>query len=448
VFLRTSATPGDAPAFAINTAVPADRRATQRERIHRAMLLIAAQDGYANTTIAKVIAHAGVSRPTFYEYFPDRDACFMAVLQDAQEQMVSRLASAVDTAPPERALHATVEALVEFAATERDLARVALNESLAGGAAALQMRETAMLAAAQRIEARYEGLKPATPIPDAPSRIVIGGVQRLLAGRLRAGEVDEEAVTVDLRSWIDGYLRAFGEHRWRTLERVGPRVRAPSVPPLLEPAPPSRGRPRLSKQQTEEIQRQRILYAAARVSQEKGYAASTIAEITRSAGVDGRAFHRLFATKEEVFVALYKLQFQQVMAVAAGAFFKGATWPARVWEAGRAFGAYLQQNQTLAHAVFIESYAGGPITVRRIDDALAAFTIFLQEGRQQSDAAGPSEMALRAIAACNFEMVYHQARAGGSSEILDLLPNAAHLTLAPFLGVAEADRVVDELSGG
>lgn len=433
---------------AINSPTQTGRRATQRERLHAAMLTLAAAEGVASTTVAKVIAGAGVSRPTFYEYFPDRDACFLAVLEEVQRNALVHVERAILDAAPARAAHAAVNALVGFARAEPQLARVAVVEALAGGPGALELRDGWLREVQALIETRYRDLAPETGVPDLSSEMLLGGVQRLLVPLLRAGEVEQDGLTGDLLAWMDRYVLALGAHRWRTLERAGCEVGEPALAPVLEPPALPRGRQRMSRAQTEENRRQRIVFAAARVSEEKGYAASTIAEITRQAGVDGRAFHRLFCDKEAVFMALYELQFQQVMAVTAGAFFKGRTWPERVWQAGKAFGTYLEQNRTLAHAIFIESYAGGPITVRRIEDGVGAFTIFLQEGRQDAGAADLPPVGLRAIAATNFEMVYHQTRAGSGSHMLELLPHAAQLTLAPFLGPAEASRVIDRLTAG
>ncbi len=423
-----------------------DRRASQRERLLAAMLQLAASEGVANTTVAKVIAHAGVSRPTFYEYFPDRDGCFLAVLEDTQRRVLVEIERSIDGAPPERAAHAAVNALVDFARADAERGRIVINEALAGGPDALDLRDGLNATVDALVERRYADGAPAAAVPDLSTEMVLGGVQRVLSPMLRVGEVDQKDLAKDLHTWMDHYALPRGEHRWRTLAAAGHPLREPEVAPVLEPPPLQRGRQRMSREQTQENRRQRIIFAAARVSEEKGYAASTVAEITRQAGVDGRAFHRLFADKQAVFMALYELQFQQVMAVAAGAFFKGSTWPQRVWQAGKAFGTYLDQNRTLAHALLIESYAGGPITVRRIEDSVGAFTIFLQEGRQEGVQPELPPVALRAIAATNFEIIYHQARAGEEAPMLDLLPHGAHVTLAPFLGAAQATAVIDELA--
>ncbi|HXM87565.1 MAG TPA: TetR/AcrR family transcriptional regulator, partial [Solirubrobacteraceae bacterium] len=54
------------------------QKSTQRERLVHGMVEAANVGGYASANVSAVIANAGVSRPTFYEYFVDRDDCFVA----------------------------------------------------------------------------------------------------------------------------------------------------------------------------------------------------------------------------------------------------------------------------------------------------------------------------------------------------------------------------------
>jgi len=51
---------------------------SQRARILEGMVEAVAAKGYAATTVADVIARAGVSRATFYGQFRDKEACFLA----------------------------------------------------------------------------------------------------------------------------------------------------------------------------------------------------------------------------------------------------------------------------------------------------------------------------------------------------------------------------------
>jgi hypothetical protein len=153
----------------------------------------------------------------------------------------------------------------------------------------------------------------------------------------------------------------------------------------------------------------------------------------------------LFAGKDEAFMAVQELSFRRTMAVTAGAFFSGASWPERVWEAGRAFTQFIEQNPTLAHASLIDSYTAGPLAVKRLEDRTRAFTIFLQpEYHHEPSLNEPSPLALEAIAATNFEIAYRLARAGAGSAMTGLLPHLTYICLAPFLGSPRANALIDE----
>lgn len=55
---------------------------TQRERVLQAMATNCAEKTYAKTTIADIVAAAGISRATFYKHFADKKECFRAAADD------------------------------------------------------------------------------------------------------------------------------------------------------------------------------------------------------------------------------------------------------------------------------------------------------------------------------------------------------------------------------
>src|SRR5580700_7013662 len=88
----------------INTPLQNDRKATQRERLLKGMITAANRDGYAGANVSAVITEAGVSRPTFYDYFEDRDDCFVATIVDVQERLLGQVREGIAREPPQRAL--------------------------------------------------------------------------------------------------------------------------------------------------------------------------------------------------------------------------------------------------------------------------------------------------------------------------------------------------------
>src|SRR5664279_4429812 len=88
----------------INTPSQNRRKASQRERLLTGMIAAANRDGYAGANVSEVIGEAGVSRPTFYDYFEDRDSCFVAAIADVHRRLLREVRDALAGGPPERAL--------------------------------------------------------------------------------------------------------------------------------------------------------------------------------------------------------------------------------------------------------------------------------------------------------------------------------------------------------
>ena len=143
-----SATLGSLPAY---ERLPSGRHrltrqavvASQRGRLLDAAVQVIADQGYATTTVADIVARAGVSRRTFYEQFPDKEACFLAAYDVGVELVLGRLRDVVEAAPEagwrERA-RATVATFLEVLSGEPAFATALHIETFAAGPAALKRR--------------------------------------------------------------------------------------------------------------------------------------------------------------------------------------------------------------------------------------------------------------------------------------------------------------------
>ncbi len=73
-----------------------------RQRLLDALEVSISEDGYARTTVADIVRRARTSRRTFYEHFESREACFVALLTDANAEQVRQISAAVDSSVPWR----------------------------------------------------------------------------------------------------------------------------------------------------------------------------------------------------------------------------------------------------------------------------------------------------------------------------------------------------------
>jgi AcrR family transcriptional regulator len=409
------------------------------------MVAAANRHGYAGATVSHVIAHAGVSRPTFYEYFTDKDDCFLAAHREVGERLVEEIRDAIDAGPPERAVQIAIRRFIELAEERSGGASFLADATQAGGWEALDARDRMIEAISAVIEQTRARTSPSTATPDVPIQVVLGAVRWGLAPLLRRRERDLSALANYLSSWVQSYECPAGEHRWHTLEPgpllpPSPHVSQISLcpPPAIPP-----GRSKLSKGEIARNQRERILYATAEVAATKGYTVTTVADITATASVDRRVFYTHFADKQQAFLAVHELCVRQMLAVTASAFFSATSWPDRIWEAMRACTQFQATHPVVAHIALVESHAVGASAIQRVEDSRAAFTIFFQEGNQYtSDPV--SQTVMEAILGAVFEICYHQARRGQSDQMSRLTCNGVYIMLAPFLGPAAANAYIDE----
>jgi AcrR family transcriptional regulator len=429
----------------VNIPRRADRKSTQRDRLIAGMIASAHRYGYAGASVSHVIAHAGVSRPTFYEYFADKDDCFLATHRLHARLLVKDIRRAVSTVAPEQAVQTAIRRFIELAAEHPDRAGFLTDTTMAGGWDALDERDRMIDEVAEVIEHARAQTPPQTPTPDVPIQVVLGAVRWLLAPLLRRGERDLKPLVEDLTSWVESYKCPRGEHRWHTLDPGPVLPPSPHVAQIsLRPPPPiPPGRSKLSKGEIARNQRERIVYATAEVAAAKGYTVTTIADITACAGVDRRVFYTHFSDKQQAFLAVHELCIQQIMAVTASAFFSAGTWPERAWEAMRACTQFQASHSVITHIALVESYAVGASAIQRIDDSRTAFTIFFQEGNQYISHPAP-RTAMEASLGAIFEIFYRQARQGQSDQMSLLTCNGAYIMLAPFIGPAATNDFIDQ----
>jgi AcrR family transcriptional regulator len=117
---------------------------SQRQRLVNALIAHVGEHGYAATSVADVVARAGVSRKTFYEHFRDKEDCFLAAYQIGKEALLARLVAAVADSPadadPAGQLRAAIHAYLDFFASESSFAASFMLEAAAAGPASVELR--------------------------------------------------------------------------------------------------------------------------------------------------------------------------------------------------------------------------------------------------------------------------------------------------------------------
>jgi AcrR family transcriptional regulator len=175
--------------------LPADLvRAIQRERLIVAMLNATADLGYLETNVQDVIDRAGVSRPTFYEHFSNKEDCFLAAFDVSANRLRKKLESAARKGGDiwRDRVRFSLETLLRLIAREPDTARTLIVEARAASAAAVRRRVELLDEFAHCLHDQAEELLPGEDSHTVVTASgIVGGVESLLYSRLCKEELGE-----------------------------------------------------------------------------------------------------------------------------------------------------------------------------------------------------------------------------------------------------------------
>ena len=436
--------------MAVSRLVP---RGTQRERLIEAIVELAGQFGYQGLSIAQISARAGVSSATFYEQFADREECLLAAYRAVTERTLARMASSLQEGEWAGAARPAFAEVIRSVQADPDGGRVMFVEAAAGGPRLREEARSVLDGMVENAELLLDGAPAQGATLDIPSRALIGAVRGVVAGHLRTHSEDRlPRLTEDMLAWMASYAVASGRGRWST----GPEALLPGASRLTagmaaEPADPAelgrlpRGRHGLPAGAVARSQRTRLIHATASVTMAKGYASTTVADIVASAGVAKEAFYKHFRDKEQVFLEAQEHPTRQILDAVVFAYFSAEEWHERIWRALRTLLELIAVNPVMSHLRLVECYTAGPAAIRRAEETVHSFTIFLEEGyRTSARAEGLPRLFSQTISGAIFELIQHEVVAGRTDEIPARLPQLAYVAIAPFLGPVETVELLRE----
>lgn len=178
-----------------------------RRRLLDALAASIVQVGYRTTTVADIVRRARTSRRTFYEHFDGKEACFVALLTEANANTVRQVTAAVDPNAPWRGqVRRAVEAWIACAESEPAITLSWIRDMPSLGAAARSLQREMMEAFIVMVqtlcdtgELRAAGVGP---VSRQRAIMLLGGLRELAATTVedggRIGDVTEEAVRASI----------------------------------------------------------------------------------------------------------------------------------------------------------------------------------------------------------------------------------------------------------
>lgn len=182
-----------------------DPGGSHRARLIAGLATAIREHGYAQTTVAEVVANARTSRRTFYQHFEDRDACFLALFDLLSVQMLEGITEAATGDQPylER-LDAALRAYLDLVAADPAVTRSVILELPAIGAQGVRRDREATDRIARALHVLVEEAAGHDPtvrgLPFEGWLVVVAGFRELVVHALEHGREPRELhdVAVDL----------------------------------------------------------------------------------------------------------------------------------------------------------------------------------------------------------------------------------------------------------
>jgi AcrR family transcriptional regulator len=389
-----------------------------RERLYGATVAVVATKGYGPTTVTDLIEVAGVSRTTFYSYFSDKEACFLATLEILVAGVVAVTKSRLQKeGTVESQAVEGLRGFTELLVTQPDAARICVVESEAAGEKALAIVDAAAAEFATLMGEVFERLPAQRGMPAEIVTVMVGGVRKLLQTRLHRRTEGEllEMVPALVELGLT-YRPPPGKVPDRS-----PGVKAASVAErtrgIDEPA-------------------QRLELAAMAVIARDGYADSTMAAIAKEAKVSLGTLYRTYEDKVDLFEAAL-LRSRLRMAAATVPSFRRVEddWPRAIAALVRASLAFLEAEQDFARLIAVDVHGAGAGALEGRDRALDTTRHFIEDGLRFPEGRNP--IAAEAIQSGLYGMLSARVRSE-KTNLQGMAPLAIYMILCPFLGPDEA----------
>jgi AcrR family transcriptional regulator len=204
-----------------------------------------------------------------------------------------------------------------------------------------------------------------------------------------------------------------------------------------------RGRHGLSREFIAQNQRARLLEAIAETLDELGYDRTTVSSIGAHAHVSKSDFYRHFGSKDDCFVGAYDDAVGRLREDVIAACVGHESWASGVCAGIEAGLAWLAREPARANLLLVEGLRAGREVYERYLAGLQSFVPLLRGSAPLDiDVPRPPEATDEAVLGGMASLVARRVLAGETAQLPRFFPDVAQFALAPYLGAAEARRII------
>jgi len=204
-----------------------------------------------------------------------------------------------------------------------------------------------------------------------------------------------------------------------------------------------RGRHGLPREFVAQNQRERLLAALAECLEEKGYERTTVSSIGKRAGVSKSDFYKQFESKDACFIAAYDDAVERIRAVVLAACAEREDWATGVLAALTDLLNLLAAEPAQTQLVLVEGLRAGRGVYDRYQVALQSFVPYLRDGAPSPPGStSPPPATDEAVVGGIASLLARRVLAGETKTMPGLLSEIAEFALTPYVGTAEARRII------
>jgi AcrR family transcriptional regulator len=177
-------------------------------------------------------------------------------------------------------------------------------------------------------------------------------------------------------------------------------------------------------------QRERLIDAMALTVAQRGYAATSVADVLKAARISRRTFYEQFADKEDCFLAAYDQIVARCVERVTDAFHAASSWEDGIALAVDALLHVLAAEPAFARLGVVEVLGAGPRGLACRDTTLGRFAHFIEISRADltEPPSPPPELVAHAIVGGIYELVYSHILRNETDRLPELAAGLRHYT--------------------
>jgi len=383
------------------------------------------EHGYPDTTVAQVIALAGVSRRAFYEQFANKEECFLAThdIVVARARKVAMDAWAREQGWANR-LHAACKALFDDIAASPKGPQLVLVDSLGVGPQARTRMALAGCTFERLVAIGFQAAPDKVELSQLTTRAIVGGIRHVAFTRVHSHREQElYTLTDEVLDWVEAYRSPIAARLT---------VNGLSYPPAVAPTS--------AAFLAGADKRSRVLSSVIHLTLDTGYSELTDPQIAQFAGVSTEAFHKHFASKTDCFLAVLDEFADEALDAVRHAMEKACSWPQAVRLAVATLIERFVANEALSRLAFIDIFEVGPRIVgsmaRSVEDFISLLSATGPEARR-----GPA-VSSEALTGAIWGIVSGYVANGRLRNLPCLVDQITFIVLAPYVGPKAAIEAI------